>query len=81
MKVVAGDLVQYDRVRTGGNWLSCNDIRLHFGLGPHQGAELVEINWPSGQVDQLKNLSADQVLVVREGEGQIASPYRPFRKK
>jgi enediyne biosynthesis protein E4 len=81
VKVVAGDLVQYDRVRTGGNWLSGNDIRLHFGLGQHQGAELVEINWPSGKVDRLKNVSANQVLAVREAEGQIASPYRPFKKK
>ncbi|HXX24774.1 MAG TPA: ASPIC/UnbV domain-containing protein [Terriglobia bacterium] len=79
VKVVAGGLTQYDRVRTGGSWLSGNDMRLHFGLGNRRGAELVEINWPSGRVDQLTNVSADQILVVREGEGQIASPYKPFK--
>ena len=79
VKVVAGDLTQYDRVRTGGSWLSGNDMRLHFGLGNRQGAELVEINWPSGRVDRLTNVSADQILVVREGEGLIASPYKPFK--
>jgi hypothetical protein len=81
VKVVAQDLIQYDRVRAGGNWLSCNDIRLHFGLGHRQEADLVEIAWPSGKVDRLTKVSANQTLVVREGEGQIASPYKPFRKK
>jgi hypothetical protein len=81
VKVVAGDLAQFERVRTGGNWLSGNDIRLHFGLGARQEADLVEISWPSGRVDRLTNVSANQVLVVREGEGQIPSPYKPFKNK
>ncbi|HMD86024.1 MAG TPA: CRTAC1 family protein [Terriglobia bacterium] len=81
VKVVAGNLTQYDRVRTGGSWLSGNDMRLHFGLGTRRGAERVEITWPSGRVDQLSNVSADQVLMVREGEGQIASPYKPFKPR
>jgi hypothetical protein len=81
VKVVAGDLTQYDRVRTGGNWLSGNDMRLHFGLGEHQEAELVEVRWPSGKVERFTHVSANQVLVVREGEGQIASPYRPVARK
>lgn len=80
VKVVAQDLTQYDRVRTGENWLSGNDIRLHFGLGHRQEVDLVEITWPSGKVDRLTKLSANQV-VVREGEGQIASPYKPLRRK
>jgi hypothetical protein len=80
VKVVAGDLTQYDRVRTGGSWLSGNDMRLHFGLGQRQGAERIEITWPSGRVDQLTNVSADQIIVVREGEGQIASHYKPLRQ-
>jgi hypothetical protein len=81
VKVVAQDLIQYDRVRAGGNWLSCSDIRLHFGLGHRQEVDLVEISWPSGKVDRLAKISANQTLVVREGEGPIASPYKPFRKK
>jgi enediyne biosynthesis protein E4 len=79
VKVVSGDLVQYDRVRTGGSFSSSNDMRLHFGLGNRQAVDLVEIRWPSGVVDQLAHVDPNQVLVVREGEGRIASPYRPFR--
>lgn len=81
VKVVAGDLTQYDRVRTGGTWLSGNDLRLHFGLGEHQEAELVEVRWPSGKVDRLTRVSSNQVLVVKEGEGRIASPYRPSARR
>jgi enediyne biosynthesis protein E4 len=78
-KVVSGDLVQYDRVRTGGSFCSSNDMRLHFGLGIRDAVDLLEIHWPSGVVDRLTHLDSNQVLVVREGEGQIPSPYRPLR--
>ena len=81
VKVAAGALTQWDRVRTGGSWLSGNDTRLHFGLGERQEVDWVEIRWPSGKVDWLKHVSANQVLVVVEGEGQIASPYRPFTRR
>ena len=77
-KVVAGDLVQYDRIRTGGSFCSSNDMRLHFGLGAHDAVDLVEIHWPSGVVDRLTHLDPNQVVVVREGEGQIHSLYRPL---
>jgi hypothetical protein len=56
-------------------------MRLHFGLGRRQGAERIEITWPSGRVDQLTNVSADQIIVIREGEGQISSPYKPLRQR
>jgi enediyne biosynthesis protein E4 len=79
VKVVAGDLIQYDRVRTGGSFCSSNDTRLHFGLGPRELVDLVEIQWPSGTVDRLTRLDPNQVVVVREGQGRVPSPYRPLR--
>jgi hypothetical protein len=78
VKVVAGNLTQYDRVRTGGNFLSSNDMRLHFGLAEHQEADLVEVRWPSGTVDRLTHLGANQIVVIQEGRGLIPSPYRPM---
>ncbi|HXJ93253.1 MAG TPA: CRTAC1 family protein [Terriglobia bacterium] len=80
VKVVAGDLTQYDRVRTGGSFCSSNDTRLHFGLGRRDLVDLVEIRWPSGTVDRLTHLDPNQVVVVREGQGRIPSPYRPLRR-
>ena len=79
VKVVAGSLTQCDRVRTGGNFLSGNDMRLHFGLGEHQEVDLVEVQWPSGAVDRLAHVGANQTLVIQEGKGVIPSPYRPFK--
>ncbi len=49
VKAVAGDLVQADEVRSGGSYLSQNDVRIHFGLGTHDRLDRVEILWPSGK--------------------------------
>jgi hypothetical protein len=81
VKVVAENLTQCDRVRTGGNFLSGNDMRLHFGLGANQEADLVEVQWPSGVVDRLSHVSANQIIVVQEGKGIIPSHYRPLKNR
>jgi enediyne biosynthesis protein E4 len=39
---------------------------VHFGLGKNASADLVEIYWPSGIVQTLKNVEADRVVVVKE---------------
>jgi hypothetical protein len=64
--VVAGDLKQVDQVRGGGSYLSASDYRLHFGLGDRTQIDLLEIRWPSGTVQELKNTKIDQILTVRE---------------
>lgn len=55
VKVVSDGLVQYGRVRSGGNYLSQNDLRLQFGLSDHIRVDLIEINWPSGTHQKLHN--------------------------
>jgi hypothetical protein len=72
VRVVAGGVVQTDEVRSGGSYLSQNDLRLHFGLGKHARADLVEIRWPSGRTEQLKDLAADKFYAVHEGAGTVA---------
>jgi len=71
LKAVAGDLVQVDEVRSGGSYLSQNDLRIHFGLGSHDRLDRVEILWPSGKIEILNNLAADRLYAVKEGEGVI----------
>ena len=71
VKAVAGDLVQVDEVRSGGSYLSQNDLRIHFGLGSHDRLDRVEILWPSGKTETLTNLSADRFYAVKEGEGIV----------
>ena len=60
-------LVQIDEVRSGGSYYSQNDLRLHFGLENAKSVDLVEIRWPSGQVDSMKNLEVNKLYTVQEG--------------
>ena len=62
---------QIDEVRSGGSYYSQNDLRIHFGLGKANKVDLLEIRWPSGQIDQLKNVPANQLIFVKEGEGIV----------
>jgi hypothetical protein len=72
IKAVAGDLIQVDEVRSGGSYLSQNDLRIHFGLGSHDRIDRVEILWPSGKTETLSNLAVDRLYGVREGEGVVS---------
>jgi enediyne biosynthesis protein E4 len=73
VRVTAGDLVEEDEVRSGGSYLSQNDLRLHFGLGKHERIDKVEIFWPSGTKDALSQLSSDRFYTLQEGQGVVNS--------
>jgi hypothetical protein len=62
---------QIDEVRSGGGYFSQNDLRVHFGIGKAESIELLEIRWPSGLVETLKDIKPNQVLFVKEGEGIV----------
>ena len=53
-------------VTTSSGYLSANDPRVHFGLGGDSFAAKVEIRWPSGILQILNHVPADQVLEVCE---------------
>jgi hypothetical protein len=57
---------QWLTVTTGGSYLSASDKRAHFGLGTASVAQTVEIRWPSGIVQTLHNVHADQILTINE---------------
>jgi enediyne biosynthesis protein E4 len=62
---------QIDEVRSGGSYISQNDLRIHFGLGQAEKADLLEIRWPSGQLDTLKDIKPNQLIFVKESEGIV----------
>ena len=64
---------QIDEVRSGGSYISQNDLRVHFGIGKAEKVELLEIRWPSGAVDTLKDVRPNQMIVVKEGAGIVRS--------
>jgi hypothetical protein len=56
----------YNHVSASVGFLSSSDRRLHFGLGSERSAESVEIRWPRGAMQMLKNVAADQILKIEE---------------
>jgi enediyne biosynthesis protein E4 len=69
VRLEAGGRAQVAEVRAGGSYLSSNDARQHFGLGPAARVERVEITWPSGRVETVSGLPADRFYLAREGQG------------
>ncbi len=59
---------QYSIVTTTGSYCSASDKRVHFGLGAATRVKLLEITWPSGIVQKLESVKADQILTVTEPE-------------
>jgi len=64
-----GEAAQMADVRSGGSYLSQNDLRLHFGLGAEEKMDEVEIRWPNGNVEKLRDVPADFIYNVTEGSG------------
>jgi enediyne biosynthesis protein E4 len=67
--VFTGNSRQMDEVRSGGSYISQNDLRLHFGLGDATKVDRAEVIWPSGRREAFANLKANQIVVLNEGKG------------
>ena len=59
-------LVQYNEVTTAGSYASSSDKRAHFGLGRDSLVKEIELRWPSGTLQVLRNVKAEQILKVTE---------------
>ncbi|MBV9265906.1 MAG: CRTAC1 family protein [Acidobacteriaceae bacterium] len=57
---------QYNHMTTSVGYASSSDGPVHFGLGPDKRAQVVEVTWPSGTVQVLKNVEADRVVTLKE---------------
>lgn len=67
VKVVSKSGTQFNHMTTSVGYASSSDGPVHFGLGADARADLVEIRWPSGKVQTIHNVAADQILKVTEG--------------
>jgi enediyne biosynthesis protein E4 len=67
--VQAGGMTQFDEVHGGSSYLSQNDLRLHFGLGPATKIDSIEVRWPTGKTDRFKNMAADKIYTIVEEQG------------
>jgi hypothetical protein len=67
IKVVAEDLVQFAQSMGGTSYCSSHDPRIFFGLGKRRRIDSIEVRWPSGIVDRLRDIAPNHFLVMREG--------------
>jgi hypothetical protein len=80
VRVTTGKHVQMDEVHSGTSVMSQSDLRLHFGLGKLDAADLIEVKWPTTQkTEQFKQVKANQIITIREGDGIIAT-FKPQPK-
>ena len=56
-------------MKGGSSYLSQNDLRQHFGLGSSNNIDEVTVRWPTGKIEVLKNVPADFIYTVVEGQG------------
>ncbi|MEK7832757.1 MAG: CRTAC1 family protein, partial [Acidobacteriota bacterium] len=66
--VTVGERKQAQAVLSQTSYYSHDDLRLHFGLGDKLKADRIDVYWPSGQTNTLKDVKADQVLIIKEGQ-------------
>jgi hypothetical protein len=64
--VSASGAAQWATVTTSSSYLSASDRRVHFGLGPAPSLKYLEVHWPSGIVQRIENIKANQVLEITE---------------
>jgi enediyne biosynthesis protein E4 len=78
VRATSGGVAQHKMLTSGSSYLSSSELVLTFGLGQNANAQEVEVHWPSGLVDHLKNVSGGQTVTVKEGSGIVAA--KPYAK-
>jgi enediyne biosynthesis protein E4 len=68
-RLKSGARWQVQEVTSQSSYYSHNDSRLHFGLGANNKVEQIEIRWPNGETETIKDISANQILTIKEGSG------------
>jgi enediyne biosynthesis protein E4 len=69
IRVTAGGRTQARAVLSQSSYYSHDDLRAHFGLGAAKMVDRIEVRWPSGRQEVVTAVSANRVVVIREGQG------------
>ncbi len=67
VRVTTGTLVQLGEVRSGGSYLSQNDLALHFGLGSAATVDKLEVMWPHGETQVFTGVRTDRFYKLKQG--------------
>jgi hypothetical protein len=80
LKITAGDFVSYDQAKGGMSFCSAQDPRIHFGLGSRTKVDTLEIAWPSGAHQVIRDIPTDQIVTIEEGKGITPYTFPALRK-
>ncbi len=69
--VTAGGRRQVREVMSGSSYISQSDLRQHFGLGRARWVDEIQVHWPSGQVENVGGVDANQFVTIQEGRGIV----------
>jgi hypothetical protein len=72
--VTAGGVRQRGDVFSGGSYCSSSDQRVHFGLGSATKIDRIEVDWPSGNKEDIGVPGIDKVFTITEGKGVARQP-------
>jgi len=81
LRLTAAGLTHVEQAKGGMGYMSASDPRIQFGLGKRTKIEMLEITWPSGQVDKLTNVPIDRIIAVKEGVGIVARAFPKIASK
>jgi len=67
-------------VKSGSSYASQSELPVTFGLGKTEKVASIEVAWPSGRVDKLQDVSANQAITIQEGKGIVTSQQIVFSR-
>ena len=73
VEVTVAGQSRWQMVKTGSSYASQSEVPLTFGLGNETSVERLRVSWPSGQIDEVTGLAANEFLVIEEGRGTVSS--------
>lgn len=71
VEVTAAGRTRWQIVKTGSSYLSQSELPLTFGLGSATRVDTIRVAWPSGTVDTIDAVDANQMVTIREGAGLV----------
>ena len=78
IRVTSGSRTQIRDIKAGSSYLSQNDLRAHVGLGAATSVDRIEVLWPSGRVEMVAQVPANQIITLEEAKGIVAR--QPFSR-
>jgi hypothetical protein len=67
----AAGLLLTQEITSQSSYYSHNDSRLHFGLGEEGKVDSIEIRWPNGNIEVVKDVAVNRIVTIKEGSGVV----------